>query len=1844
MKKLICIALVALVGDYQNLFAQSPPPRLTISSPSPAGRTAFGWSVVTIGNNILVGAPGDTLGTGQANTGAAYLFDGITGDLLKTFSNPNPDGGDRFGAALSIAVVKNPGGEDYVNFIIGAPGEDNAAGAAYIFVSQAGVYLSPIPFRRPDPVTGDEFGASVAASTNFLFIVSAPAAEVGGVPDAGAVYILDFTSGDTLTIPNPAPGDFDRFGTALAMVGKNLIVGTPSDGDATEAEAGAVYIYNSTTGDAVRTIRNPTGLGNVEFGWSVAAFSEGFLVGAPFDDRDGRDAGAAYFFENRSDASPVIFRKLNPNRDELFGYSVAALGNNILIGARGSSDIPIPRDGAAYFFDGHTSNLIQTFTNPTQSSADLFGSSVAAIGNEVVVGAPFAAGAGVVYVFSNTPACQLTPLSPIDGDEICGNGVEVKALLNIAGGQPPYSRTGSVNGVPASFVGDTLVATIPLILGVNDIIFNCNVSDANGDQDSCQNSITISAVPTFHGVVINEILYDPNFNDIVVDTINGLRFGTEKIELKNADTTSVLLDEWALWIRRDTLDTFWAFPRGRRLAPGALLVIHWLGPGIDDKENLFTGLPSDGGNPTDSTDGFWGNNSASVVKMTLAGARNTNNVPFAIALVQRIMPGEFAGFSNPCRSVDFIQIGGSVSTIESIAAQAGLWLSGDFIRFAREGFSYEFIANSSGTDLTQSGDFFHQPQPSIGLNNFFNNPPPNHLLISEICVRPSTAEFLEIFNPSFVDSGDLTNYFLTDNGDFSAPNGAVRRNSYTRIVKGQDSLEVVDDDFVVHFPTGAKIGPRQYQTLAFHADNFRRRYGKKPTYEILSVDPEVKNMRIDKLGAGTIGLKDLNDVVILASWDGISDLVADVDYVAWGSGEAISKFGLAIDGIDADTSRSFYRPKFLFFQIGNILIGPQDPDSLLSPHAMLKSWQRRPDPREFDEQSILGDGITGHLETDEKLGLAFREGLPTPNGKNEGLDLVFNSSLITESLSNGEPNGAVNPGETIALKIRLKNFGDTSTGPLQSILRTAEPLVTIGPDSVSTFANIAPGDSVFSTDTYDLTTANAPLPDTLFFTLIVVQKTSTGMEKSFEMTLASNAPGANVTIALSGDNVSLKMVDIVPTLIVQPSDTMLQISHRLMHTLTSGATADGLLGSIRLIDGKLIDGTLTDLGQQIDYGDLPPTQTRPIVTQPLKVFNFVTKIPFKGGEIPGITFQFSWLEGQGGSGGEVTRDIIFTWLPLTSFKLEGSAKTIAGLGVPGATVKLKNVNTIQTVLTSDVRDSVGAYSTTVSDTGAYEITVTRSGIPMGAIDMDDVTAARDPSRLNVYKRIAANVSGQQSEQVIDDEVNGRDVTEIEDKLNSTNLCLPFSRLGTHWTFIDAHITILPDRFFEAPDHLNVTLKNFHFKQMDFVGILYGDVQGNVNPDPANPNITTGCTLLHNISGKVTYFQLGTVDLDNGNGVRVPNALLTRDGESFATAMTFSTSPDIGEYVLSDIPGGFNYTVTPSKTGDIGSAITSQDVGLLAAYLGPPVMNILNPWQLLAADVDQDSEVDVDDLTKLQNNAGQTGQWRFRKPDKSFPPYTYHLLDSDRTAQDFVAILLGDVNGSWPLLGAADGASLDFAQYPFMKDLALVPGEVFDLPLRIEPSQGILSAMIDLAYDTSKLEFLAIAKSKALEDCPMSHNKLPGRFSAWLTGGHPNISAGEVFLITFRAVGKVGESSLLELKAFSVNDGIPMQATAQVKFVKKVPQHFFLSQNYPNPFNPSTTIEYGLPKDEHVRLQIFNVLGQWVVTVVDKPQEAGYHRIEWNGIDQSGKNLPSGVYIIRLNAGRFSQVRKMALVK
>jgi hypothetical protein len=382
-----CFVLFALLMTLGVAAAQSPdyPPTLTIRNPEPAAAAQFGYAVAMVGTNVLVGAPFDD--GAATDAGAAYLFDGSTGALLQTFRSPNPAAGDWFG--IAVAAV---GG----NVLVGALGDDTGAvdaGAAYLFDGKTGALVRA--FQKPTPAEADWFGGAVAAAGENV-LIGAPLDDLGGV-DAGAAYLFDGKSGALLqTFRNPTPDKDDWFGVALGVNGSRVIVGAMLD-DAAGADAGAVHLFDlasgalvkslpgaaagdwfgvavapfgdgflvgapfrdagardagevtqiSAAGEILRTYPNPEPAEGAQFGRALAAVGAHFAVGAPGPAEGG--AGGLAWLLHPSDAPVKLRRQQTGAPGDQFGFTVAAAAGQIALGSP-TADAGEPNSGAVYLY------------------------------------------------------------------------------------------------------------------------------------------------------------------------------------------------------------------------------------------------------------------------------------------------------------------------------------------------------------------------------------------------------------------------------------------------------------------------------------------------------------------------------------------------------------------------------------------------------------------------------------------------------------------------------------------------------------------------------------------------------------------------------------------------------------------------------------------------------------------------------------------------------------------------------------------------------------------------------------------------------------------------------------------------------------------------------------------------------------------------------------------------------------------------------------------------------------------------------------------------------------------------------------------------------------------------------------------------------------------------------------------------------------------------------------------------------------------------------------------------------------------------------------------------------
>ena len=149
---------------------------------------------------------------------------------------------------------------------------------------------------------------------------------------------------------------------------------------------------------------------------------------------------------------------------------------------------------------------------------------------------------------------------------------------------------------------------------------------------------------------------------------------------------------------------------------------------------------------------------------------------------------------------------------------------------------------------------------------------------------------------------------------------------------------------------------------------------------------------------------------------------------------------------------------------------------------------------------------------------------------------------------------------------------------------------------------------------------------------------------------------------------------------------------------------------------------------------------------------------------------------------------------------------------------------------------------------------------------------------------------------------------------------------------------------------------------------------------------------------------------------------------------------------------------------------------------------------------------------------------------------------------------------------------------------------------------------------------------------------------WNTVDPAEIEMPEDILIGLGVCAHNNDGSLCEavFENIVVDPGNPTSIKELSTIVS--PEGYQLNQNYPNPFNPTTTISYNIPQANHVVLKVYDIQGKEITTLVNEQKSSGQHHISWDGKDNNGLNVTSGLYVYKLIAGDVVKSNKMILVK
>lgn len=445
------------------------------------GDDFFGYGTAISGNNFIVGAPLDDIGS-NTDQGSAFIFRVLGPGWLQESQKVASDGttGDSFG--ISVAISGD-------SAIVGASTDDVGGntdqGSAYIFVRTSTGWAEQAHLFASDGSAGDQFGVSVAISGDTA-VVGAAADDVGANADQGSAYVFartgtTWTQQGQLIDTAGGQGAGDGFGISVAVSGDTAIVGAYRYDLPLSVDQGAFVVFSRENGVWLQKAKVPVagGAAGDQFGVSVAYSGNTVVVGANKADVGGNaDQGTAYVFTGLG-GSWVEQAQLNSTggaAGDEFGVSVGISGDTAIVGANKTN----AAQGSAYVFTRSGGVWTQqTQLNATGGTGgDEFGTSVSIAGDAAVVGAPKDdvgpnSDQGSAYVFirsgtSWTQQIQLNGAGGAAGDEFGrsvaagGDKVVAGAPLSDASVSVPLAPQAADQGAAFFFVNSFLPTAAPV--------------------------------------------------------------------------------------------------------------------------------------------------------------------------------------------------------------------------------------------------------------------------------------------------------------------------------------------------------------------------------------------------------------------------------------------------------------------------------------------------------------------------------------------------------------------------------------------------------------------------------------------------------------------------------------------------------------------------------------------------------------------------------------------------------------------------------------------------------------------------------------------------------------------------------------------------------------------------------------------------------------------------------------------------------------------------------------------------------------------------------------------------------------------------------------------------------------------------------------------------------------------------------------------------------------------------------------------------------------------------------------------------------------------------------------
>ena len=465
------------------------------------------------------------------------------------------------------------------------------------------------------------------------------------------------------------------------------------------------------------------------------------------------------------------------------------------------------------------------------------------------------------------------------------------------------------------------------------------------------------------------------------------------------------------------------------------------------------------------------------------------------------------------------------------------------------------------------------------------------------------------------------------------------------------------------------------------------------------------------------------------------------------------------------------------------------------------------------------------------------------------------------------------------------------------------------------------------------------------------------------------------------------------------------------------------------------------------------------------------------------------------------------------------------------------------------------------------------------------------------------------------------------------------------------------------------------------------VNGNLNDDDmAGRDVNSSMTfaIKSALMPELTLWVPNVEGDQAGNDVTIPadaddvTVTVNAEGYDANSMVTFTKNGTMMDPVAANDEGTASLMITMSEAGDVTVSATDgryETGDLTITFVAEPD----EPVRMAFEDADGNAVYLID----LTDNTVDLGDYALFRAAWGMSASDDINGDGMADATDAQIFLQSDINDdgmvdladyelfimAWNKTAANGPASKPIVLLPGVNENAefslslgserVVAGEMVAVDVSLANVEALVSYGFTLNYDTDKFEFVSVAPAN--EDLLKSTGgETPMFFHRLITDGQVEVAnglvngtavsgGGDIVRFVFRVLYEFEDNARFEIANGLVIDPTSLSNPALVAGVlelQSTPREFALHQNFPNPFNPDTTIKYDLAESADITLQIYNVLGQVVRTLVaSEAQNAGRYQIRWNGMDDRGVPVSSGVYFYQISAeGKFQQVQKLMLLK